>query len=137
MGEGGTGLISPESAQSQRQNMTTSTAGSVDKSQIPQKVPNSPLLAHSSVPPLAPLEYLQNQRKGSITDPSLHAAGSNINAVNKNNPRPAPSFVFSDVTARNAEESIPKIRKGRSSISNNGSRAMSGTQDHRGKSESL
>jgi hypothetical protein len=32
---------------------------------------------HSPVAPLAPLEYLQNQRRGSITDPSLHAASSN------------------------------------------------------------
>ncbi|TFK75906.1 hypothetical protein BDN72DRAFT_874155 [Pluteus cervinus] len=29
------------------------------------------------VAPLAPLEYLQNQRRGSITDPSLHAAPTN------------------------------------------------------------
>lgn len=29
----------------------------------------------SPVTPLAPLEFLQNQRRGSITDPSLHAAG--------------------------------------------------------------
>ncbi|KAG6814182.1 hypothetical protein H0H92_000859 [Tricholoma furcatifolium] len=28
----------------------------------------------SPPPPLAPLQYLQNQRRGSITDPSLHAA---------------------------------------------------------------
>ncbi|KAG6897446.1 hypothetical protein C0992_001446 [Termitomyces sp. T32_za158] len=28
----------------------------------------------ASPPPLAPLQYLQNQRRGSITDPSLHAA---------------------------------------------------------------
>src|ERR1700722_10483578 len=32
---------------------------------------------HSPVAPLAPLEYLQNQRRGSITDPSLHAAAPN------------------------------------------------------------
>ena len=31
---------------------------------------------HSPVTPLAPLEFLQNQRRGSITDPSLHAAGA-------------------------------------------------------------
>ncbi|KAI0347536.1 hypothetical protein BDW22DRAFT_1342308 [Trametopsis cervina] len=31
---------------------------------------------HSPVAPLAPLEFLQNQRRGSITDPSLHAAAS-------------------------------------------------------------
>jgi hypothetical protein len=33
-----------------------------------------PSSRHSPVAPLAPLEYLQNQRRGSITDPSLHAA---------------------------------------------------------------
>ncbi|KAH8118308.1 hypothetical protein DFH11DRAFT_662445 [Phellopilus nigrolimitatus] len=32
---------------------------------------------HSPAPPLAPLEYLQNQRRGSITDPFLHAASPN------------------------------------------------------------
>jgi hypothetical protein len=32
---------------------------------------------HSPIAPLAPLEYLQNQRRGSITDPSLHAAATN------------------------------------------------------------
>ncbi len=32
---------------------------------------------HSPAPPLAPLEFLQNQRRGSITDPSLHAANLN------------------------------------------------------------
>ncbi|KAG7096957.1 hypothetical protein E1B28_004354 [Marasmius oreades] len=34
--------------------------------------PSNPKL--SPILPLAPLEYLQNQRRGSITDPSLHAA---------------------------------------------------------------
>lgn|ERR1700722_141370 len=38
---------------------------------------------HSPIAPLAPLEYLQNQRRGSITDPSLHAA-------------PTTSFTFGD-----------------------------------------
>ncbi|KAI0677525.1 hypothetical protein C8Q78DRAFT_1003083 [Trametes maxima] len=37
---------------------------------------SSPSLGSRQTPvtPLAPLEYLQNQRRGSITDPSLHAA---------------------------------------------------------------
>ena len=35
---------------------------------------NSP--SRPSPPPLAPLEYLQSQRRGSITDPSLHAGPS-------------------------------------------------------------
>ncbi|KAF7332212.1 Transcription initiation factor [Mycena kentingensis (nom. inval.)] len=41
---------------------------------------------HSPVPPLAPLEFLQQQqhRRGSITDPSLHAT----------TPRPAPNPAF-------------------------------------------
>ncbi|KAJ8086626.1 hypothetical protein PM082_005449 [Marasmius tenuissimus] len=42
-------------------------------------LPKSPSLKDSNLKlspilPLAPLEYLQNQRRGSITDPSLHAA---------------------------------------------------------------
>ncbi|GLB33813.1 putative helix loop helix domain containing protein [Lyophyllum shimeji] len=37
-----------------------------------QKEPTS----RQSPPPLAPLQYLQNQRRGSITDPSLHAASN-------------------------------------------------------------
>ena len=32
--------------------------------------------SNSSMPPLASLEYLQRQRKGSITDPALHAHGN-------------------------------------------------------------
>ncbi|OCH94078.1 hypothetical protein OBBRIDRAFT_789607 [Obba rivulosa] len=41
----------------------------------PKKTPSSSITGsrHSPVTPLAPLEYLQNQRRGSITDPSLHA----------------------------------------------------------------
>ncbi|THH14681.1 hypothetical protein EW146_g5685 [Bondarzewia mesenterica] len=39
------------------------------------KVPSSSSNTHSSsVPPLAPLEYLQSQRRGSITDPSFHTS---------------------------------------------------------------
>lgn len=48
-----------------------STAGNTS-----QKNTTSPTITgsrHSPVTPLAPLEYLQNQRRGSITDPSLHA----------------------------------------------------------------
>jgi hypothetical protein len=48
---------------------------------------------NSPVPPLAPLEYLQNQRRGSITDPSLHAANPcpHINSSKSNNVH-TPSF---------------------------------------------
>jgi hypothetical protein len=56
-----------EKTRSQEQNMANND---VDK---PYKVPSPSFAA----PPLAPLEYLQNQRKGAITDPSLHAAGYN------------------------------------------------------------
>ncbi|KAM5532308.1 hypothetical protein V8D89_005999 [Ganoderma adspersum] len=47
-----------------------SPAGSV----LPPKT-SSPSLSsrQTSITPLAPLEFLQNQRRGSITDPSLHA----------------------------------------------------------------
>lgn len=54
---------------------------------------------HSPVTPLAPLEFLQNQRRGSITDPSLHAGPSLpthlANGAPLNNLRPSfrrPSF---------------------------------------------
>ena len=38
--------------------------------------PSTTNTRHSPVTPLAPLEFLQNQRRGSITDPSLHVAGA-------------------------------------------------------------
>jgi hypothetical protein len=41
-------------------------------------------------PPLAPLHYLQNHRRGSITDPSLHAASMNSNIKLNTNYRPPP-----------------------------------------------
>ncbi|KAJ7890798.1 hypothetical protein B0H13DRAFT_2039849 [Mycena leptocephala] len=55
-----------------------------------------------SPPPLAPLEFLQNQRRGSITDPSLHATPrQNINSsffrqdkASLSEPRPASPYVF-------------------------------------------
>ena len=54
---------------------------------IAQNKTGSPSTAnsrHSPVTPLAPLEFLQNQRRGSITDPSLHAAGASgvVNIAN-------------------------------------------------------
>ncbi|KAJ7047370.1 hypothetical protein C8F04DRAFT_1058586 [Mycena alexandri] len=60
--------------------------------------------------PLAPLEFLQNQRRGSITEPSLHAAAlhatprQNINSQffrqDKSNlqPRPASPYTFGSAT---------------------------------------
>ncbi|KAJ7283648.1 hypothetical protein C8J57DRAFT_1293168 [Mycena rebaudengoi] len=65
---------------------------------------------HSPVNPLAPLEFLQSQRRGSITDPSLHATPKqNINSQffrpsaphDKNNlsePRPSSPYVFGSAT---------------------------------------
>ena len=48
--------------------------GSPAGSALPPKT-SSPSLGsrQTSITPLAPLEFLQNQRRGSITDPSLHA----------------------------------------------------------------
>ncbi|KDQ64507.1 hypothetical protein JAAARDRAFT_145306 [Jaapia argillacea MUCL 33604] len=88
------------------------------------KKPPSPS-GHSRRSPaetLAPLEYLQNQRRGSITDPSLHAAGPNpqlhshptntrrnsasdssfreINPLNE--PRPSSPYIFGDATRGSA-----------------------------------
>jgi hypothetical protein len=84
---------------------------------------------HSSIAPLAPLEYLQNQRRGSITDPSLHAATHNSTPkqnmqtfrqpeptastlsgtssapqesnmkTNSSDPRPSSPYVFGDATS--------------------------------------
>ena len=41
---------------------------------LPPKTSSSSSARQNQVTPLAPLEFLQNQRRGSITDPSLHAA---------------------------------------------------------------
>ncbi|KAH8105814.1 hypothetical protein BXZ70DRAFT_394875 [Cristinia sonorae] len=42
--------------------------------------------AAAAVSPLAPLEFLQTQRRGSITDPSLHAAGTTSVSSSSNLP---------------------------------------------------
>ncbi|TFK43528.1 hypothetical protein BDQ12DRAFT_675124 [Crucibulum laeve] len=89
---------------------------------------------HSPIAPLAPLEYLQNQRRGSITDPSLHAAPTGIglkpNSVyrqppdqtgpasaqpssfhdsnsktNFSDPRPSSPYVFGDATVQPIQQS--------------------------------
>ena len=49
---------------------SSAAAGSAQNKSMGHSAPGS---RHSPVTPLAPLEYLQNQRRGSITDPSLHA----------------------------------------------------------------
>lgn len=82
---------------------------------LAQIKPSSPPISarYSPTTPLVPLEYLQNQRRGSITDPSLHAAGpsghnhSNNSPPNSNKP---PSSRSSD----------PSVSSGRySSVSPN------------------
>lgn len=69
----------------------------------------------SPVVPLAPLEYLQNQRRGSITDPSLHAAKHTISnqlfrpqehsagslTQQDSLDRPSSPYVFGDATSDN------------------------------------
>ncbi|KAJ7228649.1 hypothetical protein GGX14DRAFT_614165, partial [Mycena pura] len=74
--------------------------------------PNTQPTRHSPVAPLAPLEFLQNQRRGSITDPSLHATPrQSVNPQffrqDKNNhlePRPVSPYVFGSAThADNAQ----------------------------------
>jgi hypothetical protein len=71
--------------------------------------------AHTSpmMPPLVPLEYLQNHRRGSITDPYLHAAASSSSlrsspvtspTLPSSMTRPATSsFVFGNATPRERE----------------------------------
>lgn len=84
--------------------------------------------ASSPVPPLAPLAYLQNQRRGSITDPSLHAAhpgpkpslsqfhrphapvASSGLYESYTDPRPSSPYVFGDATAQSSESNL-QIRK--------------------------
>jgi hypothetical protein len=117
------------------QRQSRSTMGTASKDNAPSPIAThtdniSTSRQHSSVPPLAPLEYLQNQPRGSITDPSLHAAGgsntrtSTANNNNSNNTSLlAPSYVFA---ANPTESSTPKMRKGRHSASNNKSRAVPG-----------
>jgi len=90
---------------------------------------HKPPSRHSPLAPLAPLEYLQNQRRGSITDPSLHAAGSNnhnstrmpdtslastssfLDRNNMSDARPNSPYVFGDATAHSADYSHQQIRK--------------------------
>ncbi|KAI0045306.1 hypothetical protein FA95DRAFT_1561258 [Auriscalpium vulgare] len=43
-------------------------------SRAPSHYPSFTAPRNAAIPPLAPLDYLQSQRRGSITDPSLHAA---------------------------------------------------------------
>ncbi|KAJ7591013.1 hypothetical protein C8J56DRAFT_858405 [Mycena floridula] len=86
--------------------------------------PDPSVRVSSPAVPLAPLKYLQNQRRGSITDPSLHAAGQNQlglkshfiqpseGASGKNSPdhRPPSPYVFGNATL-NSSESNPQLRR--------------------------
>jgi len=103
----------------------------------------SPPFTHSPVPPLAPLEYLQNQQRGSITDPALHAASSNIhpntaNTSNHNAPRPASPYAVTDAMTRNRDHSIQQNHRGLHSPSydepqrRDGARSISKARDHAG-----
>jgi hypothetical protein len=73
---------------------------------------------NSPVVPLAPLEYLQNQRRGSITDPSLHAAAPNLhmNAISKLNHSNASAFRPPELnstttfTSRDNQSKLPEPR---------------------------
>lgn len=96
---------------------------------------NSPKYGARPSSDLAPLEYLQQHRRGSITDPSLHAASPNANLGHSNttlsapsrsgtpsskstpaheqngvtpqDSRPAPSYVFGDATPRPGNTGSP------------------------------
>ncbi|KAL4075859.1 hypothetical protein J3A83DRAFT_2061946 [Scleroderma citrinum] len=69
---------------------------------------------HSSGISLPPLDYLQQQRRGSVTDPSLHAASAGASAFRQlDGPRPAPNYVFGDSSLSNniSEHSNKQMRK--------------------------
>jgi hypothetical protein len=132
---GGGDLVPEKSTDSRQQKMPTLTANRNNQKG------SSALFSRSSVPPLAPLEYLQNQQRGSITDPSLHAAAHINNASGSSNSNtPRPSYASQDVVGHDTTEQPPtsKTRK-HGSTSAKGSRHR-GTQDHnrsRGKFTSL
>ncbi|KAF9247050.1 hypothetical protein BU15DRAFT_38841 [Melanogaster broomeanus] len=89
---------------------------------------------HSPVISLPPLDYLQQQRRGSLTDPSFHAASVNSSAlrpidgrdsstifpvrnssygISTIGPRPAANYVFGDsgAASSNSEPSSKQMRK--------------------------
>ncbi|KAG1754042.1 uncharacterized protein EDB91DRAFT_1101304 [Suillus paluster] len=70
---------------------------------------------HSPVISLPPLDYLQQHRRGSITDPSLHAASANLSAGSRHvdGPRPAANYTFGDSgsSTYNSESSSKQMRK--------------------------
>ncbi|EIM88421.1 uncharacterized protein STEHIDRAFT_110159 [Stereum hirsutum FP-91666 SS1] len=67
---------------------------SSDSAKAPENTSNKPpSFGNMSVPPLAPLEYLQSQRRGSITDPSLHLSRSNPSSTAPNQYDPFRAFM--------------------------------------------
>lgn len=70
---------------------------------------------HSPLISLPPLDYLQQHRRGSITDPSLHAASANSSAASRHidGPRPAANYTFGDGggSMHNSESSSKQMRK--------------------------
>ena len=102
------------------------TSAEVDNNGGPHRRLSSPL---SPVQPLAPLAYLQNQRRGSITDPSLHASPPDPAAANhhqyqgrglsgeqrtKRSPRtirPTSPYVFGDASVHPPDLTSPNIRR--------------------------
>jgi hypothetical protein len=63
---------------------------------------------YSPVSPLAPLEYLQNQRRGSITDPSLHATPNAHPNSLKSRHGSSSTFRTPDLSLRAANDSNNK-----------------------------
>jgi hypothetical protein len=108
----------------------------------PAQGPASPPRNASPVVPLAPLEYLQNHRRGSITDPSLHAATSSSSLRQivpahflrdtpdsyNTDPRPSSTYTFGDASLHRMPDNGSAIRKGLRSPSfeHDSSRSMSG-----------
>lgn len=66
----------------------------------------------STMPPLVSLEYLQSQRRGSITDPSLHAHSSAHSGNSSNASRPASPYVSNPHTHSANGHHIIQSRKG-------------------------
>ncbi|KAF8076392.1 hypothetical protein FPV67DRAFT_1471541 [Lyophyllum atratum] len=77
------------------QNGTTKANGSAHKE----------FLSRQSPPPLAPLQYLQNQRRGSITDPSLHTASNMKLNTSFRSPAEQPGSASSGSSSANHERS--------------------------------
>lgn len=69
---------------------------------------------HSPGISLPPLDLLQQQRRGSVTDPSLHAVSAGSSVFRQlDGPRPSPNYVFGDSSLPNntSEPSSKQMRK--------------------------